>query len=759
MPAKQRKRWEQKAAEAKAAHKKQYPDYRYTPVHRKGPSRKKAKKEQKKDDARCEELAQLLLGGAKGAELEERVKKLDESNPDSYQTTLSFTSPAEQQSQQFTFVQGFPAAGHSIQVPSAPTMYLPHHYNPNQPRRHSSAPPADNAFLDGGHSSSSTASTPRTTSRDLSLHTEADLTSPTDSLIPLSRIARKLPTKSTHHLQPHHFRDEADIRAAAANPKKIKSSMSKAVRSRAQGFGAPQPASERDQLFIQSHWTNAAMDPSASTSGEKKKRNRRQDIPEEMLIAPWDLKDTTHSGNASPNITSHTSLPAGFVPVEQYNSSYGQAYSADDKYSQYDGAGVGPFDLITYQDYGLSGLEMDPLTSGDLTDSAALNAALNGAGALGGFDFADQFGALGVDADTKDDYVRFIYLSFLKPHVLINKQGYNSYFTRAVELGSGPGSANSSSPHNSDADDAAAFHPYDNVPAPLTMAAQDPLGGYQSTQHQIVYSAPDWSAFNSTTAVQAAPEVDPLDPLSAPPPSSATAGNGSFDHFAYPPLPNSGPPSECGDADEYGEPSSYVSHSPVVHAPAFRQQQQPMQLSLNMQYVPPGSAPGSAASYDYSHVHALDYAHHQHQYSPAASSATSPITGNMSAVDHMGHYAMDMSMNMASNASPIRTASSPVVYHHPHSHAQVMMHPAGHHIQHISHPSQHMHTHSHSHSMESFHEPMLQSGHEQPQQWGEWTHPDPFRQSQADGVHNTGATNSFDPLATGSSAIVDAYRG
>ncbi|KIM30948.1 hypothetical protein M408DRAFT_21760, partial [Serendipita vermifera MAFF 305830] len=743
---------------------KQYPDYRYTPVHRKGPSRKKAKKEQKKDDARCEELAQLLLGGAKGAELEERVKKLDESNPDSYQTTFSLASPAEQQhAQQFTFVQGFPAAGHSIQVPSAPNMYLPHHFNPNQPRRHSSAPPADNAFLDGGHSSSSTASTPRTTSRDLSLtHTEADSTSPTDSLVPLSRIARKLPTKSTHHLQPHHFRDEANVLAAAAGAstsKKLKSSMAKAIRARAQGFGAPQPASERDQLFIQSHWTNASIDPSTSAAGGEKKKKKRQAIPQEMLMAPWDLKDTSNaagqSGNASPNITSHAvPLPSvpGFVSAENYSPAYVPAYTTDEKYD----AGVGPFDLLTYQDYGLTGLDMDPLTGGELADSA-LSAALNGT--LGGFDFADQFGALGVDADTNDDY------------------GYPPYYPQAADLGSGPASANSSSPHNSDAEEAAAFHPYD-MPAPLTMAAQDPLGGYQASQPPIVYDAPDWSAFNgSSAAVQAAPEVDPLDPLSAPPSaqppvSAVSASAAGFDHFVYPPLPNSGPPSECGDADEYGDSYSPV-HRPVPAFPMRGAQQQPMQLSLNMQYVNPSSAPTSATSYDYSHVHALDYAQ-QHQYSPAASTATSPMITNMGAADQMARYTLDMNMGMQTSASPIRTAGSPVIYHHSHPHAQAMMPPPpGHHmqqqsphLQHHHHPhqvlthSQHMHSHSHSHSMESFHEPMLQGGSEPQQQWGEWTHPDPFRQSQGeDAVHASGGSNGFDPLSSGSSAIVDAYRG
>jgi hypothetical protein len=61
--------------------------------------------------------------------------------------------------------------------------------------------------------------------------------------------------------------------------------------------------------------------------------------------------------------------------------------------------------------------------------------------------------------------------------------------------------------------------------------------------------------------------------------------------------------------------------------------------------------------------------------------------------------------------------------------------------------------------MESFHEPLIQSGGEQQQQWGEWTHPDPFRQAQAEETHNASAPASFDPLATGNPAIVDAYRG
>jgi len=350
-----------------------------------------------------------------------------------------------------------------------------------------------------------------------------------------------------------------------------------------------------------------------------------------------------------------------------------------------------------------------------------------------------------------------------------SRQGF-PYYTQAAEIGSGPASANSSSPHNSDAEEAAAFHPYD-IPAPLTLAAQDPLGTYQAPQHELY--APDWNAFNSATLAPVPPSVDPLDPLSAPPPSTtAQPGSTRFEHFAYPPLPSSGPPSECGDVDEHADPSSYVSQSPV-HPPTFPVRPQPhMPLSLNMQYVAPSSAPGSAASYDYSHVHALDYAQPQHQYSPAASSTTSPMVGNLNVVDQLSRFNLDMSMGPPT-ASPVRNAASPVVYHLPHS--QGMMPPPGHHVQHsphiqqhiIPHPhsqpiphSHHMHSHSHSQVMEPFHEPLIQSGGEQ-QQWGEWTHPDPFRQAQetVGETRSSSAQASLDPLTAGGSVIVDTYRG
>jgi hypothetical protein len=383
-------------------------------------------------------MAQMLLGGNTGRELEERIRKMDESNPDTYQTTLSFGTSNNAGSadgqQQFTFVQGFPAAGHTIELPSAPNMYS----HPFQPRRHSSAPPADNAFLDPANaSSSSAASTPRSPSRELSnghfYDPNAPETSPTDSMVPLSRIARKLPTKSTHHLQPHHFyaeaQEQARAQAAASSNRKVKSSLSKAIRARAQGLGNPQPPSERDQLFIQSRWTDAAVfgaDPEAAAAAAEKKKKKKKGtgvIPRDLLLPTWDLNaqtsnlsvDSTAGTNTNdvftePSVTGDAGAIPGYIAAEQYSPSFAPAYTADDKYGpgHFDagvigdmGMGLGPFDMVTY-DYGL------PL-DGD-SDAFGVNASdlANGVANLGGFDFADQFEGLGVNAT--EDYVRLIFL-------------------------------------------------------------------------------------------------------------------------------------------------------------------------------------------------------------------------------------------------------------------------------------------------------------------------------------------------------------
>ncbi|KAF5356843.1 hypothetical protein D9756_006803 [Leucocoprinus leucothites] len=67
-----------KAKHAKAEHKVKYPNYRLRPVHNKNKEKKKDKALPTPEDERlCEEVAQLLLEGKKGAELAEAVRNLD----------------------------------------------------------------------------------------------------------------------------------------------------------------------------------------------------------------------------------------------------------------------------------------------------------------------------------------------------------------------------------------------------------------------------------------------------------------------------------------------------------------------------------------------------------------------------------------------------------------------------------------------------------------------------------------------------------
>jgi hypothetical protein len=255
-------------------------------------------------------------------------------------------------------------------------------------------------------------------------------------MVPLSRIARKLPTKSTHHLQPHHFyaeaqQEQARAQAAASNNRKVKSSLSKAIRARAQGLGNPQPPSERDQLFIQSRWTDAAVsgaDPEAAAAANERKKKKKKGtgvIPRDLLLPTWDLNAHTSNpsvdsaagtksnnlfteNHASP-VTGDAGAIPGYIAAEQYSPSFAPAYTADDKYGpgHFDagvisdmGMGLGPFDMVTY-DYGLP-LDGDGLGG----DAFGVNAG-NGVTNIGSFDFADQFEGLGVNAP--EDYVRLLF--------------------------------------------------------------------------------------------------------------------------------------------------------------------------------------------------------------------------------------------------------------------------------------------------------------------------------------------------------------
>jgi hypothetical protein len=104
LPLEEKKIWEIRAKQAKAEHKRLYPDYRFKPVHTKkkaaqaaaaaaalavnvessvassskAPQRKKATgPAAAAEEARCEAVAQLLLEGKKGAELAAAVRAMD----------------------------------------------------------------------------------------------------------------------------------------------------------------------------------------------------------------------------------------------------------------------------------------------------------------------------------------------------------------------------------------------------------------------------------------------------------------------------------------------------------------------------------------------------------------------------------------------------------------------------------------------------------------------------------------------------------
>ena len=93
LPLEEKKIWEQKAKHEKAAHKIQYPHYRFRPVHNKNKKKdaEAAKNASKANSAadkskhqpsfeeeiRCEEVTQLLLEGKKGEELAQALRDLE----------------------------------------------------------------------------------------------------------------------------------------------------------------------------------------------------------------------------------------------------------------------------------------------------------------------------------------------------------------------------------------------------------------------------------------------------------------------------------------------------------------------------------------------------------------------------------------------------------------------------------------------------------------------------------------------------------
>jgi hypothetical protein len=72
--------WRNKAATEKAIHAAKYPNYRFHPIVRaQKPTKRKVQRNGAEDKKRCEQVAELLLAGKHGEELEVAVKEIDDS--------------------------------------------------------------------------------------------------------------------------------------------------------------------------------------------------------------------------------------------------------------------------------------------------------------------------------------------------------------------------------------------------------------------------------------------------------------------------------------------------------------------------------------------------------------------------------------------------------------------------------------------------------------------------------------------------------
>ncbi|KDR76959.1 hypothetical protein GALMADRAFT_246110 [Galerina marginata CBS 339.88] len=81
LPHEERQKWHARAKLAQDEHKRKYPQYSFKPVHNKArgtaAERKKVREVGPKDQKRCAKIAELLVCGKKGQELEEAIQEFD----------------------------------------------------------------------------------------------------------------------------------------------------------------------------------------------------------------------------------------------------------------------------------------------------------------------------------------------------------------------------------------------------------------------------------------------------------------------------------------------------------------------------------------------------------------------------------------------------------------------------------------------------------------------------------------------------------
>ncbi|KAH7883961.1 hypothetical protein F5I97DRAFT_2065805 [Phlebopus sp. FC_14] len=107
--------WRDKAAAEKAQHAQRYPNYRFSPVCRdKTPVRRNVRRNGIEDRKRCEKVAELLLAGKHGDELESAVKQMDISlNVESSARNISIPLPDIEGSQTAVLQGWHPRQGDS----------------------------------------------------------------------------------------------------------------------------------------------------------------------------------------------------------------------------------------------------------------------------------------------------------------------------------------------------------------------------------------------------------------------------------------------------------------------------------------------------------------------------------------------------------------------------------------------------------------------------------------------------------------------
>lgn len=86
--------WRDKAAAEKAQHAERYPNYRFCPVGRAHkPAKRNVRRNGVEDVKRCEKLAELVMAGKFGQELENAVKKFDHERHFAEHPADVFTGP------------------------------------------------------------------------------------------------------------------------------------------------------------------------------------------------------------------------------------------------------------------------------------------------------------------------------------------------------------------------------------------------------------------------------------------------------------------------------------------------------------------------------------------------------------------------------------------------------------------------------------------------------------------------------------------